>query len=62
MTPSYGSGELVWDTTEATAPRWILLLDGPPGAARESALRARRAGRGRGRIGGGGRRGGPAPP
>jgi len=34
MTPSYGSGELVWDTTEATAPRWILLLDGPPGAAR----------------------------
>ena len=35
MTPSYGSGELVWDTTEATAPRWILLLDGPPGAARQ---------------------------
>jgi hypothetical protein len=31
---SYGSGELVWDITEATAPRWILLLDGPPGAAR----------------------------
>jgi hypothetical protein len=29
------SGELVWDTTEATAPRWILLLDGPPGAARQ---------------------------
>src|SRR6266516_4675631 len=35
MTPSYGSGDLVWDTTEATAPRWILLLDGPPGAARQ---------------------------
>ena len=32
--PSYGSGELVWDTTEATAPRWILLHDGPPGVAR----------------------------
>jgi hypothetical protein len=30
----YGSGELFWDTTEATAPRWVLLLDGPPGAAR----------------------------
>jgi hypothetical protein len=35
MMPSYGSGELFWDTTEATAPRWILLLDGPPGAARQ---------------------------
>ena len=35
MTPSYGSGELFWDTTEATAPRWVLLLDGPPGAARQ---------------------------
>ena len=35
MTPSYGSGDLVWDTTEATAPRWILLLDGPQGAARQ---------------------------
>ena len=35
MTPSYGSGDLVWDTTEATTPRWILLLDGPPGAARQ---------------------------
>ena len=34
MTPSYGSGDLVWDTTEATAPRWILLLDGPPGSGR----------------------------
>jgi len=49
--PSYGSGELVWDTTEATAPRWILLLDGPPGAARQrvdpqdpSTPRAARAG------------------
>ena len=29
---SYTSGELVWDTTEATAPRWILFLEGPPGA------------------------------
>ncbi len=35
MTPSYGSGELVWDATEATAPRWILLLDGPPGSTRQ---------------------------
>ena len=35
MTPSYGSGELVWDTTEATAPRWVLLLDGPAEAARQ---------------------------
>jgi hypothetical protein len=34
MTPSYDSGELVWDTTEAKAPRWILLLDGPAEAAR----------------------------
>ena len=32
--PSYTSGELVWDTTEAKAPRWVLLLDGPPEAAR----------------------------
>jgi hypothetical protein len=31
---SYASGDLVWDTTEATAPRWVLLLDSPPGAAR----------------------------
>src|SRR6266581_3274265 len=31
---SYDSGELFWDTTEATAPRWVLLLDGPPEAAR----------------------------
>jgi len=31
----YGSGELVWDTTEAKAPRWILLMDGPPEAARQ---------------------------
>ncbi len=28
---SYTSGNLVWETTEATAPRWVLLLDGPPG-------------------------------
>jgi hypothetical protein len=27
----YTSGDLVWETTEATAPRWVLLLDGPPG-------------------------------
>jgi hypothetical protein len=32
---SYESGDLVWETTEATAPRWVLLLDGPPGAARQ---------------------------
>jgi hypothetical protein len=31
---SYESGDLVWDTLEATAPRWVLLLDGPPGATR----------------------------
>ena len=31
---SYTSGELAWDTTEASAPRWVLLLDGPPGATR----------------------------
>jgi hypothetical protein len=31
---SYASGDLVWETTEATAPRWVLLLDGPPGTAR----------------------------
>jgi hypothetical protein len=30
----YGSGELFWDTAEATSPRWVLLLDGPPGVAR----------------------------
>jgi hypothetical protein len=29
---SYESGNLVWDSTEATAPRWVLLLDGAPGA------------------------------
>ena len=34
MMPSYQSGELFWDTTEAKAPRWILLLDGPAEAAR----------------------------
>ncbi len=32
--PSYASGDLVWDTTEPKAPRWVLVLDGPPGAAR----------------------------
>ena len=32
--PSYGGGELVWDTTKAKAPRWVLLLDGPSEAAR----------------------------
>jgi hypothetical protein len=31
---SYGSGDLFWDTAEATAPRWVLLLDGPPGVTR----------------------------
>jgi hypothetical protein len=30
----YSSGELFWDTAEARAPRWVLLLDGPPGVAR----------------------------
>ena len=30
----YDSGELFWDTAEATARRWVLLLDGPPGVAR----------------------------
>jgi hypothetical protein len=29
---SYTSGELVWETTEATAPHWVLLIDGPPGS------------------------------
>ena len=33
--PSYTSGELVWDTMEAKASRWILLLDGPPAAIRQ---------------------------
>ena len=32
--PSYTSGDLIWDTTGATAPHWVLLLDGPPGTAR----------------------------
>jgi len=32
--PSYGSGELFWDTTQAKAPRWVLLLDGSPETAR----------------------------
>ena len=31
---SYASSDLVWDTTEPKAPRWVLVLDGPPGAAR----------------------------
>ena len=31
---SYDSGELLWDTTEAKAPRWVLLLDGSPGLPR----------------------------
>jgi hypothetical protein len=30
--PSYASGDLFWDTTEPKAPRWVLLLDGPPGS------------------------------
>ena len=30
----YHSGELFWDTAEATAPRWVLVVDGPPGVAR----------------------------
>ena len=30
----YSSGELVWDTAEARARRWVLLLDGPPGVGR----------------------------
>jgi hypothetical protein len=34
MMASYTSGDLVWDPTEATAPRWVLLLDASPGAAR----------------------------
>jgi hypothetical protein len=34
MMASYDSGELLWDTTEAKAPRWVLLLDGPPGMPR----------------------------
>ena len=31
---SYDSGELVWETTGARTPRWVLLLDGPPGSPR----------------------------
>jgi hypothetical protein len=31
---SYTSGDLIWDTTEPKAPRWVLLLDGSPGGAR----------------------------
>ena len=30
----YSSGDLFWDTTEARGPRWVLLLNGPPGVAR----------------------------
>ena len=30
----YNSGDLFWDTAEARAPRWMLLVDGPPGVAR----------------------------
>ena len=30
----YSSGDLFWDTAETQAPRWVLLLDGPPGVAR----------------------------
>ena len=26
----YASGDLVWDTTEADAPRWVLVLHGQP--------------------------------
>ena len=32
--PSYASGEIFWDTTEATAPRWVLLLEEPSGGRR----------------------------
>ncbi len=28
------SGELFWETVEAAAPRWVLVVDGPPGGAR----------------------------
>ena len=37
----YSSGELFWDTAEARAPRWVLLLDGPPGVARRLAPQER---------------------
>ena len=30
----YDSGDLFWDSAEARAPRWVLLLDGPPGTPR----------------------------
>ena len=30
----YSSGELFWDTAEVRAPRWVLVVDGPPGVAR----------------------------
>ena len=29
------SGEVFWETAEATAPRWMLVVDGPPGVARQ---------------------------
>ena len=28
------SGALFWETAEAAAPRWVLMVDGPPGGAR----------------------------
>ena len=28
------SGELFWETVEAAAPQWVLVVDGPPGGAR----------------------------
>ena len=31
---AYNSGDLFCDTAEARAPRWMLLVDGPPGVAR----------------------------
>jgi len=30
----YRSGDLFWDTAEARAPRWVLLLDGLSGGVR----------------------------
>jgi hypothetical protein len=34
LRPVYTSGDLVWTSTAATAPHWVLLLDGPSGVAR----------------------------
>ena len=31
---TYESGDLFWDSTEASAPRWVLVFDGPPGTPR----------------------------